>query len=124
LCQAGARHRPEKEGSMKRRSLLKGIGLAALPAAAQSGSSSPSGRIGVGVIGCGGQGSSDQRGFQVQPDAEIVAVCDVYKPNMERARQAAGGKAAMYSDFRKLLEENVQAVVIATPEHWHAYMCI
>ena len=56
---------------------------------------------------------------------EIVAVCDVYEPNLERNLQMAGGKAKTYRDYRKLLEDkNVQAVIIGTPEHWHAIMTI
>ena len=108
---------------MKRRDLLKHTTLAALsPSLTQA---APSDRIGIGVIGCGNMGGFDQRDFQANPDVEIVAVCDVYKPSAERAREMAGGKPVIYSDYRKLLENrDVQAVVIATPEHWHALMCI
>jgi predicted dehydrogenase len=82
-------------------------------------------RIGIGFIGCGNMGSIDQRDFQLNPDVEVVAVCDVYRPNAERAQKTAGGSAKIYSDYRRLLEnKDVQAVVIATPEHWHALMAI
>ncbi len=107
---------------MDRRQLLKSAGVAAGMPAARAAASD---RIGVGIIGCGGQGTWDQRVIQSQPDVEVVAACDVYRPNLERALALAGGKAKTYHDYRRLLEDrNVQAVVIATPEHWHALMCI
>lgn len=114
---------------MNRRELLKRAGLAAAAArtvdANQGGRAAPGDRIGIGVIGCGGQGTWDQKAFMSQPDVEIVALCDVYRPNLEKNLQLAGGKARTYSDYRKLLEDkNVQAVLIATPEQWHACMTI
>ncbi len=114
---------------MNRRQLLKSAGLAA--AATQTAGSNQAARaaandrVGVALIGCGGQGTADQRSFMSHADVEIVALCDVYQPNLERNLQLAGGKAKTYTDYRKLLEDkNVQAVIIATPEHWHAYMTI
>ncbi|MCW5983434.1 MAG: Gfo/Idh/MocA family oxidoreductase [Bryobacteraceae bacterium] len=109
---------------MNRRELLKGTGLVAA-AASQPGTSAANDRIGVGIIGCGNMGGWDQRDFQSNPDVEIVALCDVYRPNLEAALRMAGGKAETYRDYRRLLEDKrVDAVVIATPEHWHAIMCI
>ncbi len=43
-------------------------------------------RIGIGVIGCGGMGRMDLADFQKQPEAQIVAVCDVYQPNLRKPR--------------------------------------
>ncbi len=81
-------------------------------------------RIGVGVIGCGSMGRVNLSDFQ-QAGADIVAVCDVYRTNLDRAHELTGRKARLYTDYRKLLEDPaVQAVVIATPEHWHALMCV
>jgi predicted dehydrogenase len=111
---------------MKRRELLSGAGLAALGTRAAPAQRAPaSDRIGIGVIGCGNMGGFDQRDFQASDVADIVAVCDVDQANVEKARRMAGGKPQAYSDYRRLLEDrNVQAVLIATPEHWHAIMCI
>ena len=78
-------------------------------------------KIVVGVIGCGSQGRWDMRDFLRQPDVQIGAVCDVYDANLNEAREMTDGKAAIYKDFRKLLErKDVDAVIIATPDHWHA----
>lgn len=114
---------------MKRRELLQGAGVAAglAPNASLSlrAPGAASERVAVGLIGCGGQGTWDQRSFMEQPDVEIVALCDVYETNLQRNRKMAGGKAKTYHDYRRLLEDpDVQAVIIATPEHWHALMCI
>jgi predicted dehydrogenase len=78
-------------------------------------------KIVVGVIGCGSQGRWDMRDFLRQPDVQIAGVCDVYDANLNEAREMTDGKAATYKDFRKLLErKDVDAVIIATPDHWHA----
>lgn len=82
-------------------------------------------RIGVAVVGCGGMGRMDLADFQRNPDVEIVAVCDVFRPNAEKARQLAGGKAELYRDYRRVLErKGVDAVVVATPDHWHALITV
>ncbi|MFA0739754.1 MAG: hypothetical protein LKKZDAJK_002878 [Candidatus Fervidibacter sp.] len=96
-------------------------------------------RITIGIIGCGGMGhahmrtlvSAIQRG---EENAEIVAVCDIYDPRKESARQTCErqwegksqtGKVEVYHDYRKLLErKDIDVVWIATPEHWHAKMAI
>jgi predicted dehydrogenase len=115
---------------MKRRELLQAGGVTALGGSVAFAQQQPrpiaaTDRIGVGIIGCGNMGTFDQKDFQANADVDVVAVCDVYAPNAERAQQLAGGKATIYSDYRRLLENrDVQAVVIATPEHWHAIMCI
>jgi predicted dehydrogenase len=82
-------------------------------------------KITVGVIGCGSQGRWNMRDFLRQPDVQIAAVCDVYEANLNQAREMTDGKAAAYKDFRKLLEQkDIDAVIIATPDHWHAMPAI
>ena len=112
---------------MNRRDLFKSAAMAgsATGALAQQARAAASDRIGIGVIGCGGMGRMDLADFQKQPEAEIVAVCDVYQPNLQEAHQLTDGKARTYSDFRKLLEDRaVDAVVIATPDHWHPLITV
>jgi predicted dehydrogenase len=82
-------------------------------------------KITMGIIGCGGMGSSNMRLFRANPDVEFAAVCDVDQNRLREAVDKAGGKATPYSDFRKLLErKDVDAVIVATPDHWHALATI
>lgn len=81
-------------------------------------------RVGVGVIGTGRQGRSDMRAHMALPDVDVVAVCDVYEPNLAQAA-AAAPHAQRFSDFRRVLEhKDVQAVIIGTPDHWHALQTV
>ena len=62
--------------------------------------------------------STSSSGF---PDVRVAAVCDVYEPHARRPQSAADGKPEVYHDFRKVLDrKDIDAVVIATPDHWHA----
>jgi predicted dehydrogenase len=103
---------------------------------------SPSDRIRVGFIGVGNRGDQLLDAFGRQPDVEIAALCDVYEPYLQRdasaihERYKAMGRiprmrttvpAAVprVRDFRRLLERtDVDAVCIATPDHWHAAQTI
>lgn len=80
----------------------------------------------LGVIGCGKRGRYLIERFKEVPDAPIVSVCDVHQTNLARAREAAGGeKVKATGDFRKLLEDQeIDAVIVATPVHWHALQTI
>jgi predicted dehydrogenase len=85
-------------------------------------------RLGVGFIGCGGRAGShmgmvkhlkEQQNYPV----DLVAFCDTYRPRMERAAKAHGGKGTM--DHRELLADpKVDVVCIATPDHHHAHQAI
>jgi predicted dehydrogenase len=89
----------------------------AVPMAAQ-------GPVRVGVIGTGGRGRFHIDQYK-EVGAQVAAVCDVYEPNLQRGLAAANTGAASFTDYRKLLEDkSLQAVVIATPDHWHARMAI
>jgi len=82
-------------------------------------------RIGLGFIGVGGRGQSLVKTFQRHPDCRIVALCDVYQPHVRKANEPLDGQAAEYSDFRRVVEhKDVDAVVIATPDHWHAIQSV
>jgi predicted dehydrogenase len=85
----------------------------------------PSDRIRVGFIGVGNFGTVNLRDFQANPDVEVAALCDVFQTHLDKAQAAAGGKAKTFRDYRRLLEDPaIDAVVISTPEHWHALMAI
>ena len=78
-------------------------------------------RLKVALIGCGGRGRYVARFIKEAPNVAYTAVADVYKANGENAREWAGSDARFYRDFRKFLDlKDVDAVHIATPDHWHA----
>lgn len=82
-------------------------------------------RVRLGFIGVGNRGDQLVDAFRVHADAEITAICDVYDPYVEFARQKVGGKAFTTKNYRELLDrEDIDAVVIATPDHWHALQFI
>ena len=71
-------------------------------------------------------GTGDMKGFKGKSGAQVVAVCDVDASHREKARQIAGlDEKSSYNDFRDLLaRDDVDAVVIATPDHWHVPISI
>lgn len=78
-------------------------------------------RIRLGMIGIGRMMRGHIPNFQQQPDTEIVALADVYEPNLQRGAKMVGGNVDTYSDFRRIIErDDIDAVVVATPDHWHA----
>jgi predicted dehydrogenase len=83
-------------------------------------------RIRMAVIGCGGMGSGHlgslvKRGEK--DNVQVVGVCDVYQRRLERAKKTASTEG--YGDYRKILErKDVDAVLIATPDHWHGKITI
>ena len=82
-------------------------------------------RIRMGLIGSGGRGREDWGNFVKQPEVEPVAVCDVYDPHREQGIALAEGRAKPFKDFRRLLEEkDIDAVIVAAPDHWHALMTV
>jgi len=107
---------------MNRRTFL--AGAAAIPVAAAND------RIVLGVVGSGGRGTFVMGVFQKEAGVRVGAVCDVYEPNLERALGAAakaqGGEAPKaYRNYRQLLDDkSIDAVLIATPEHWHHRMVL
>jgi predicted dehydrogenase len=82
-------------------------------------------RINVALIGAGGRGFGLWERFLQQPDVNPVAVCDVFEPFQRRAVQAAGRSLPVEKDFRRVLDRpEVQAVIVATPDHWHAVQTV
>ena len=111
-----------------RRQFLKAAAPLFLPAAVlgRAGAVSPNGKIRLACIGVGGQGTSNLRAFLTDERVQIVALADVDSQHLERAAALAKvGKQDCYNDFRELLTRNdVDAVMNATPDHWHAHVAI
>src|ERR1700722_19620815 len=83
-------------------------------------------QISLGVIGSGGRGTTVMTVFQKDPSVRVGAICDVYEPNLEKALSlAAKDHPKAYRNYKQLLDDkSVQAVLIATPEHWHHRMAL
>jgi predicted dehydrogenase len=82
-------------------------------------------RVRVAFVGVGLIGKRHLLDFMAEPDVEVAAICDVYTPYLEEGVAAAGGRVPAVRDFRRLLDRaDVDAVVVSTPDHWHALMTI
>ncbi len=87
--------------------------------------SAPSDRLRVGVIGIGARAQQDAYSFSVTPGVELVAAADVYKDRLTRAKELFGDKLETTGDYRRVLDrKDVDAVLIASPDHWHKRMVI
>ena len=110
---------------MQRREFLKGAaytgGVAAVTAASARRVYGANSRVNVALIGCGSRGVSVAESIQAVEGVEYVAVCDVYQAHALKAKKQLGETAIVQPDFRRVLEmKEVDAVHIATPDHWHA----
>ena len=82
-------------------------------------------RVRLGFIGLGNRGDQVLDGFLKQPDAQVVAISDIYAPYLDFAAQKIGTSPKRFKDYRELLElKDLDAVVISTPDHWHALQTI
>ncbi len=103
-----------------------------IPAAAlgKNGRPSPSNRITVGCIGVGPQGRNGLGGFLHQSDAQVVALCDLAQRNLDAAMTQvqeaySGNPCARHGDFHELLaRKDIDAVLVATPDHWHVPVAV
>jgi predicted dehydrogenase len=115
---------------MKRRTFIRTVagsaaaGWAASSAFAQNVQGANE-RVNVALIGCGTRGMAVARLMRQAPNVAFVAACDVYESNANRARQWAGEGCQTHKDFRQVLDRrDVHAVLVATPDHWHAPITI
>src|SRR5213596_756426 len=132
------------EASMKRRSrrqflketvtagtiagspLLASESLVAGPAPSGAKAIGANDRIRVGLIGCGGMGRGDLRDFLQVKNTECAALCDVDDEQSAKAMKEVIGDVPqkpglVTKDFRKALDQkDIDAVIVATPDHWHA----
>lgn len=93
-------------------------------AASQSAILGANDRLRVGIIGAGGRGRYLTAQFK-ELGANMAAVCDVYEPNLQAGLKEASTGAKSFREYRKLLDDPaIEAVIVATPDHWHARMVI
>lgn len=120
-----------KKAHVSRRSVLKSLaaGTLAMPvlvrgrALGLEGATPASERVTIGHIGVGGRGRDLLRGFMTCPGAQPLAVADAYRDRRDAMAEMIKGKA--YGDFRELLARtDIDAVVIATPDHWHVPIAV
>ena len=108
---------------LTRRDLAKGAALAT--AASYSRIMGANDRVRMGYIGVGNRGDQVHDAFLETGSNETVAVCDLRDDYMEFAIKKSRANARKYKEYRDLLaDKGVDAVVIATPDHWHALMMI
>lgn len=82
-------------------------------------------KIQLGFIGQGGRGTFHLRQFMGMDGVEVTALCDPYKPSVEKNAELVGHPVLQTQDFRQVLDSrDVDAVVIASPDHWHALQAI
>lgn len=86
---------------------------------------SPNDKVRIALIGCGGMGSGDLRTELSLPGVEVAACCDVYTGRLARAKEVWGNHIFTTRDHREVLARpDVDAVLVATPDHWHSAITI
>jgi predicted dehydrogenase len=98
-----------------------------IPASAlgADGTVAPSERIAMASIGVGGRGGGLFDGFRQRNDVAMIGVCDVRQERREDAAARAGNQCKPHTDFRELLaRQDIDAVIIATPDHWHGLVTV
>ncbi|MCX6615561.1 MAG: Gfo/Idh/MocA family oxidoreductase [Acidobacteria bacterium] len=111
-----------------RRDVFKGVGAVFTASLFTGKIRGANDRVAVGFIGLGAMGSGNLGYAMKVPEAQPVAVCDVYQPHLERAVEAARKRDVQVKavkDFREIIaDRSIDAVCISTPDHWHAYMAV
>jgi predicted dehydrogenase len=119
--------------TLNRRQFLRTAGQTATTLAAASAltpallsAPAPGKTIGVGCIGLGTRGGDLINAVVHAPNVKVVAVCDVYAPHRQKGvERSLNPEAKAYVDYRELLADpKVDAVIIATPDHWHCPMVL
>jgi predicted dehydrogenase len=82
-------------------------------------------RVRLGFIGLGNRGDQVLDAFLEHKDCQVTDICDIYQPYLDFAGKKIGTNPRPFSDYRRLLErKDIDAVVICTPDHWHALQTI
>lgn len=92
-------------------------------------SKSPNEKLVLGLVGCGGMGAANMRNLMQFDDVTVAAVCDVDTNRMPNdindVEKKYGRRPDVYKDYRKMIErKDIDAVIVGTPDHWHALVLI
>jgi predicted dehydrogenase len=86
---------------------------------------SPSDKINLGIIGCGGLGKANLSACAMHPEIVVIAACDVWKERLDPVVELYKETCTGYTDYRELLKhKGLDAVIIATPAHWHTIQAV
>src|SRR5262245_7015101 len=109
-----------------RRDFLKSAATAAFTTSIFTGNvKGANDRVSAAFIGVGRMGQGNMNAAMKQDNLQVSTICDVYKPNLEKAVKMTDGKAKGVTDFREVLaDKSIDVVCISTPDHWHAYMTV
>ena len=121
--------RPSRRDFIGKAATIGGIGIAAARFAATRSqaqpTTGPNERIHVGLIGCGGMGRGNLGNCAKHPDVVVTGACDVNQPRRDAVVADYSDTCKPYSDYREMLQQpDIDAVIIATPPHWHTLMAI
>lgn len=106
---------------MNRRSFLVASGLTALASTRLFGANDT---LRIGVIGAGRRMNDLLEAADKAGPYQLVAISDVYGPNRDAFKERSSGLATTHLDYREVLDKNIDAVIIASPDHWHVPMAI
>jgi predicted dehydrogenase len=106
---------------LDRRSFLIAGGLTALASTRVLGANDT---LRIGVIGAGGRMGDLLNAADKAGNYQIVAVSDVYAPRCDALKQRSNGIATTHSNYREVLDKEMDAVLIASPDHWHVRMAV
>jgi len=92
---------------------------------AQQAGRSANDKIQFATIGIGGMGTGDTQTAVATPGTKLVAACDIYQGRLTRAKEVFGAELFTTRDYREVLaRKDIQAVIIGTPDHWHARIAV
>ena len=125
-----------KSNELSRRSFIRNTAVAGAAGAAvpyfipanalgRAGNTGANDKIQLGLIGAGGMGRGNLQNCTKHDDVAVIGICDVWKERREAAIAKHEGKPKPYNDYRELLDQkDIDAVIIASPPHWHALQAI
>lgn len=91
----------------------------------QAGRPGANDKVGLGLIGCGGMGRANLNACAARADVVVAGACDVWKSRRDAVVAQYQGTAKPYHDYREMLQAaDIDAVIIATPPHWHCIMAV